>query len=363
MEGFLYCLPSVFAIENRYEILVFAKENGIIKIRTGNSVFYEENNGTLSSEKRFAKISVPQSVLNENKSYTVLYRKTIDRKIYYPTFEEEESLTFAFRPLEKTENINVYHIADIHRAFCSALKTADFFGDDTDLYIINGDIGEVRNEQDYCDVANLTGEISKGEIPVIFSRGNHDARGKCADRFTEFFPADGKNTYYTFDLGVLSGIVLDCGEDKLDNHREYNGVNVFERFRERETEFISGAKLNSDKINFAVCHICPVFPTETQGDCFDIERETYKVWNDNLKRMGIRFMLTGHIHKEFVIEKHSAKCFCDNDYTIIVGSAVDYDTEYVAGAALTVSKTDLRVRFTDTEHKVLFDKTYDIRSD
>ena len=317
----------------------------------------------MSSEKRFAKISVPQSVLNENKSYTVLYRKTIDRKIYYPTFEEEESLTFAFRPLEKTENINVYHIADIHRAFRSALKTADFFGDDTDLYIINGDIGEVRNEQDYCDVANLTGEISKGEIPVIFSRGNHDARGKCADRFTEFFPADGKNTYYTFDLGVLSGIVLDCGEDKLDNHREYNGVNVFERFRERETEFISGAKLNNDKINFAVCHICPVFPTETQGDCFDIERETYKVWNDNLKRMGIRFMLTGHIHKEFVIEKHSAKCFCDNDYTIIVGSAIDYDTEYVAGAALTVSKTDLRVRFTDTEHKVLFDKTYDIRSD
>lgn len=360
MDGFLACYPTVFVVENRYEILVFAKENGIIAIKVGNEIFFEENNGALSSEKRFAKISVPQTVLDACKNYTVLYRKTVDRKIYYPIFESELCESFDFCPLEKTEDIKVYHIADVHRAFGSAERAAGFFGNDTDLFVVNGDISEFRSESDYLDAAGFTGRISKGKIPVVLARGNHDARGKQADRFTDYFPGNGKKSYYEFDAGVLHGLVLDCGEDKRDAHKEYNGVNAFEAFRKSETEFLTHLQPTEGKINFAICHICPIFPTENAGDCFDIERETYKCWNANLKRINVRFMLSGHLHKQFVMPKHDARCFDDNEYLIVTGSAIDYETEYCVGAALNISKERLRVRFTDSEKKVLSDEEYSL---
>ena len=49
---------------------------------------------------------------------------------------------------------------------------------------------------------------------------------------------DQGNTYYTFRIGSVWGMFLDCGEDKLDSHEEYGGTVCFHRFRERETAFI-----------------------------------------------------------------------------------------------------------------------------
>ena len=194
--SFLLCPPSVFVIGNEYEILVNANANGMIAVHVGNDVYYEENSGVLSSEKDYAKIRVPQSVLNEAKEYEVIYKESIQRKAYYSKMGEPQTETFTFKPLTKTENINMYHIADVHYHFEKAAKLATFFGDDLDVLIVNGDIGEVETVENYIDVCKFVGEMSQGKIPVIFVRGNHDTRGKLAERFTDYFPANGKDTYF-----------------------------------------------------------------------------------------------------------------------------------------------------------------------
>ena len=102
--SFLSCKPSVFVIGNEYEILLNAEKNGIFNVSVGDEVFYEENSGVLSSEKSFAKIRLPQSVLDAEKMYIICYRETLNRKSYFSEMREAQYAAFAFKPLTKTDS-------------------------------------------------------------------------------------------------------------------------------------------------------------------------------------------------------------------------------------------------------------------
>ena len=166
---FLSCTPTVFVIENRYEILLNSYEKGIFAIEIGNSLFYEDNSGVLSSQKTFAKISVPQKLLNEHKYYTVIFRKTIERKSYFSKMESPVYQKFEFKPIEKEDGLNIYHISDVHYRYDLALKTCSFFGDDLDLLVVNGDLSEFVKEKITLKQASLPAIYQAVKYP-LFSR-------------------------------------------------------------------------------------------------------------------------------------------------------------------------------------------------
>ena len=360
--SFLYCQPSVFVIGQEYEILLNVREYGICFVEIGEQIFYEENTGTLPSERKVIKIRVPQATLDKAKEYSVIFRQTEDRKSYFSTFKPVQAQTFKFKPLEKENDIHVYHIADVHYRFEEAKKMASFFGDDTDLFVVNGDIGEVETEENFLEVCAFTGEISQGKIPMIFVRGNHDTRGRLSELYPKYFPVDGKKTYFTFEIGCLNGVVLDCGEDKEDARTEYDssentpikylGVNRFHSYRERELAFLQETKLETEnKIPFAISHVCPIKTTHQAGGIFDIERELYSQWNRELERMDIRFMLCGHFHQAFILTQGDERNLIDHTYPVVVGSACL--EEELWGTAITLNKDKMTVCFTNTMHEVV----------
>lgn len=350
--NFLKCTPTVFVIENDYEILINTISCGIISVNVNGKTYYEENSGVLSSEKSFAKIRLPQTELNKAKSYEICFRKRVKRQAYFSKFDEKICATFSFSPIDKTENINVYHVADVHYNFNSAIKTCSYFKNDIDLFIVNGDIGEVETEENYFEVARFTGEISHGQIPVVFARGNHDTRGKLAEKFTDYFPANGKDTFFTFNVGAISGVVLDCGEDKLDSHPEYNNVNDFSSFRQKQLKFLSNLNKSENKYFIAVCHMCPVIGDIERREVFTIETNTYKKWNDELIRIGVDLMICGHYHKTFIAENNDAKNLFSHPYPVIVGSALD-DKNKVIGCAMVLQNNTVEISFTDENNSVL----------
>ena len=356
---FLKCLPSVCTIGSDYEIILYGVANGIFSVKIGNAVYYEENSGVLASEKCFAKIRVPQDILDTVRFYTVRFRKTVDRKAYFSEMADEESVDFSFKPITKTENINIYHVADVHYCFDAGVNAATYFGDDLDLLVVNGDIGEVETEQNYFEVCKFVGDISHGNVPVIFVRGNHDTRGKLAERFTDYFPANGKNTFFDFKVGSLYGIALDCGEDKVDTNVEYNGVNAFEAFRQRESAYLRSLD-KKDGLTFAISHICPSQAASKKDSVFDIEHDTYTAWNKELERLGVKFMLCGHIHKCYILQKNDEQSILPNAYAVIVGSALDHQTKEFIGAALTLSADKLTVKFTNDKKQVLSTQIIDL---
>ena len=368
--SFLLNKPTVFVIGKEYEIVLSLRENGICSVLVGGDTYYEENTGVLSSEKNYAKIRVPQKALDKTKEYTVKYRKSINRKAYFSELGEAEFERFEFKPIEKTDNINIYHSADVHYIFDVAKNTISYFGEDTDLIILNGDIGEVESEQNYFDILNFTGEISDGRIPVVMARGNHDTRGRLAERYTDYFPANHKDTYYTFEIGNMRGIVLDCGEDKPDSYDsyggdEYGGVNIFEIYRRRELGFLKSIEPDPEKLTFAVSHMCPAQIHPVSGSKFDIERELYSEYNRELARIGIKFMINGHIHRTYVLKKNDEKSLLPHEYNVIVGSALSKNDEKyeVVGTAINVTKDKINFKFTDSHHNVIEEYVLDNKTE
>ncbi len=376
--SFLKCSPCVFVIGNEYEILACAESNGIFSVKVGDKEYYPANSGVLSSEKSFAKIRVPQAELNCARKYSVVFKETIDRKAYFSRIAEAQTEDFAFKPIEKTEGINICHLADVHHNYDLAEKVSEYFGDDTDLFVFNGDIVEVESEERYFDAIRLVGNASKGKFPVLFSRGNHDTRGKLAERYVEFFPSNAFDTYFTFEVGALTGVVLDCGEDKNDDFYSeeyeypwvYGGVNRFHDFRKRELAWLKEQELPEGKIRFAISHICPVqsCSKKHEGGVFDIERECYSRVNAELERMGISFMLCGHIHECYVIHPGDGQSYLPHNYPVIVGSKLykesfDGGKSFVRkyyGAAITVNKNEVLVKFVDTNLEIYGQQTIKI---
>ena len=355
----LYCLPTVFVIGDEYEILLNTKAHGLAYIKVGDTLYYEENSGVLPSEKKVFKIRVPQKELDSAKQYEVIFRKTKKRQSYYSTFYLPERLTINFKPIEKTENINIYHLADVHGKYEYARETAKYFGDNTDLFVINGDVTEANREKDFLIACKFLADIAGGNIPVIFSRGNHDTRGLLAERYTDYFPCQGKNTFFDFSIGIFSGVVLDGGEDKDDYGIEYDstkdtphellGTNRFSPYRKKQGDFLEKLTLKNS-VKFAVSHICPMMTTDKKGGNHDIEREEFLRWTKAMEKMGIDFMLCGHDHKAYLLLKDDERNILPHEFPAIVGSA--FEKEDIVGTALIVNKNSLWFAFTDSKHNI-----------
>ena len=105
------------------------------------------------------------------------------------------------------------------------------------------------------------------------------------------------------------------------------------------------------KIPFAITHVCPIKTTYQAGGIFDIERELYTKWNEELERMDIKFMLCGHFHKAFILTQGDEQNLIDHSYPVVVGSA--HSEEDLWGAAITLNKDKMEVCFTNTACEVM----------
>lgn len=360
MQNFLTCKPTVFAIGKEYEIVLSLKTFGLCFLKIGNTLYYEENSGVLPSERRVLKIRVPQSALNAAKAYEVIFRETEERKRYWSVFFPPVSQKFAFKPLEKRDDIRLYYLSDVHNCFDQAKAAASYFGKDTDLFLFNGDMTEPMAEQNYRRVLRFMGEVTGGEIPAVMARGNHDTRGRLAECYTEYFPANGKKTYYTFEVGPICGIVLDFGEDKLDTSLEYDsskdtpqeylGINRFHAYRAQELEFLKAVQPQKDKFTLILTHVCPAMVTKEVGGEFDIDRPLYAAICQELDRIAPSLMLCGHYHVPFYLSPADARNRNPHAYPIVMGAT--QSKERFGGTAVHLKGKTAEISFTDETHTV-----------
>ena len=158
-------------------------------------------------------------------------------KAYFTKTKNVLEKAYKFKPIPEN-NIRAYHIADAHNSIKEPVKAAETFGN-IDFLILNGDVIEdSSNPKNFMNIYEICSCLTKGEKPVIFSRGNHDLRGDFAEKFADYTPSHRGNTYYSFRLGNIWGILLDCGEDKDDDHPEYGYSVACHTFRERQSDFL-----------------------------------------------------------------------------------------------------------------------------
>ncbi len=338
--------PAVFAVGKTYQIMVPVTDPSLFRIKVGDKYYYDESNGIMRSMTDIHRVTVPQAALDEAKSYTVCERKIIDRKPYFPETEPETETNFAFSPLPQ-DNFRAFHIADAHNAVETPVAAAKAFGD-IDLLILNGDIPNHSGETEYFNtIYEIAGRVTGGNIPIVYARGNHDLRGLYAEKISEYTPNENGNTYYSFRIGSVWGVILDCGEDKDDLHAEYGFTVSCHPFRERQVDFLQ--KLVDDgeyndasvKYKLVVCHV-PF--TRICKPPFDIEQDIYAKWA-KLLRENIKpdIMLCGHKHSTSIYEVGGEKDDLGQPCTVIVGAKPE--AEIFIGTGLEFSSGTITATF------------------
>ena len=350
--------PAVCAVGKNYQILIPARMSAILWVRVGETDYYDESNGILRSDTDLHRVTVPMSELDAAGAYTVCWREVAERKPYFPVVGDVQSVSFSFRPL-RSDPIHAYMLADTHGAFESPVGAAKAFAErygGIDLLILNGDILEHSGDAGkfilYYQIAEaLTG----GEIPVVISRGNHDLRGKYAEKLSDYMPNENGNSFYTFRLGNLWGILLDCGEDKNDDCPEYGGTICCHAFRARETAFLQQVidRADTEFAEAGVAHriaISHVPFTQIERAPFDIEQDTYRRWVQLLNdRIQPEFLLSGHIHRSYITRPGDARDAYGMRFPTVVGSEVCSEDHSFTGCGILWEKGAVRIIFNEQE--------------
>ena len=305
-KGVLLYDPAVFVAGEEYQIFARVKSACAFAVEIGGKRYEDHSNGVVRTATRIHRVTVPQAALDAAKQYTVVLRPVLERRAYRSRFAPEQRMEYPFRPLP-AQGVNIYHIADTHGKAFHAVRSAALCGKQIDLLVLNGDIVNASNRvSEFDTIYRIAQDVTHGALPVICSRGNHDLRGKAAEKLWEYLPTVNGRFYYTLRLGNLWALVLDCGEDKPDDHEEYGGAICCHAFREEETAFLQEvvARAQSEYAAPGVAHrlVIAHHPFTNVGEPpFDIEQPLYAAWAA-LLREEIRpeLFLAGHYHRCFV---------------------------------------------------------------
>lgn len=183
------------------------------------------------------------------------------------------------------------------------------------LVIFNGDcFDDVEVESDILDrLLTYTPRIKSDEIPSIFIRGNHETRGEYSLHLWDYLGRMDGRSYSAFSLGDTRFVLLDCGEDKPDDHWVYYDMNDYTQHRIEQADFLK-EEANSSVFKEAnkriLIHHIPIFGVKpgSFSPCSDL-------WIPVLDNVPFDISLNGHTHRYRVIEKGEA----GNNFPVIIG--------------------------------------------
>ena len=166
----------------------------------------------------------------------------------------------------------------------------------TDMFLFNGDMVSIFNSEreifeGFMDKATA---LFASEIPMYYTRGNHETRGSFATAFQDYFSPKQEHIYYTFRQGPVCFVILDSGEDKPDSDLEYAGINVYDQYRTEQAEWLKGVLESKEykeaPFKVVVCHIPPF--GGWHGD-----QEVLDKFIPLLNNANVDIMLCGHLHR------------------------------------------------------------------
>lgn len=346
--------PTVFCVGDEYQIIFLTEKSGMGWVEIAGEKYYDELNGLLRWNDEMHRVNVPRSALDEAGAYAVCYQEMEDRKPYYPEHGDTVRCEYRFLPVKKDAPLRICYLADTHGRVnepvaCAAQR-------EFDLLMMGGDIADHNStKQDLWVLLKICSQAARGEKPVVFSRGNHDTRGRMAEYLPGMIGTDSGKTYFSFELPGVFGLVLDAGEDKRDFCREYGGTTCFERFRRQETKWLKQVyeegKWKKADLKIALCHI-PF--TMKHPEPFNIEEELYAEWTGLLGKMGVEFLIAGHMHQLHILRPGDPALLTNPQFTTLVGSETPQE---FTGAHYTVSKDSLRAEFVRQDGEIRLEET------
>ena len=347
--------PAVFAVGGEYQIMFYQPRAAFTWIRVGDKSFDDSVCGNLRSAPGMRRVTVPAPLLDEAKKYTVCVQNIAGRAAYFTERRTVVEREYDFYPVPSDRPARAYMIGDAHGENERPIAAARAFGD-IDFLILNGDMAnDSSTAHAFVNFYEVSAALTGGEKPVVYVRGNHEDRGAAAELLPDYMPVRGGLTYYTFRLGGVWGLVLDCGEDKDDSHAEYGGSTRFHEYRLAETKYIESVIENAASEFDApgvthravIVHIPFMF---RQGDPFDIETEIYSKWLELIEKTRAEVIIAAHEHRYFILRPGDGRLRLAPPCPVVIGS--ERGDGYFGGAGITFGD-GIDVKFTTSKGTTL----------
>ena len=178
-------------------------------------------------------------------------------------------------------------------------------------------------------------------------RGNHEIRNAYSIGLRDHYDYVGNKTYGSFNWGDTRIVMLDCGEDKPDDHWVYYGLNDFTRLRNEQVDFLK-KELASKEFKKAekriLIHHIPLYGNDYKNLCEDL-------WKPLLKKAPFNVSLNAHTHEY----AYHPKGKLDNNFPVIVGGGYDMDSATVM--VIEKKKGELRIKVLNTKGEILLNIT------
>ena len=280
--------------------------------------------------------------------YRVCSQEILQYKAYSKKFgHTAKSGFYSFTaPKNDADSFTAIVFNDLHqrdKVFQTLLKQVENV--DYDFVVFNGDcIDDPANHAQATRFVKLLTEGVHGDrTPTLFIRGNHEIRNAYSIGLRKHFDYVGGKTYGAFNWGDTRIVMLDCGEDKTDDHREYSGLNDFTQLRHEQVGFLekelaSKAFKKADK-RILIHHI-PLY------GCHNLCKD---LWEPLLRKAPFHVSINAHTHKF----AHHPKGTLENNYPVVIGGGNNAGNATVM--ILEKKRGELRIKVLDAEGKVLLD--------
>lgn len=282
--------PVVFDNGNGGYSIVFStndKGTGFVDYSYGgkNIRIYDENNGRKNGQSTIHTVTLPKDHLSGN-TYRVGSTRVIDELSYGGrTGKTIESAEYTFND-SFGDNINVLSVSDWHTFNKKAETAVKELGESYQAVALLGDCAPgLMSEKDIVNYILKFGyDLTNGSMPVIYTRGNHETRGREAIKLADCLGMD--NFYFTTALGNYKIIVLDSCEDKEDSHPEYGGMVDYKQYRTKMVKWLESLQ-NEDNTKTVVL-------SHSKEIC--IEEDLSSLAFHKLNSMKVSLLVSGHEH-------------------------------------------------------------------
>ena len=293
--------PVVYAVEKNYQIVFSTNAEATGWVEVGDKSYYDTYAGTTRKFSKVHKIEVPMDVLNETKTYKIHTQKSVYCGPFGGFLGRDITETIEFKPVDSSDGIQYLSFSDIHMNDRQTIKTASYV-ENYDFLILAGDaISDVETFEDANFINSVANQITHGQKPVVYARGNHDVKGKFGEQTHYFTGAKNDKFYYTFYFDDVYGIVLDIGEDHDDDWWEYYDTAHYDLYRQEQIEFLENeiAKHEYDdyKYHIAACHI-PIPFINYRHNHVEVKEKMTELLN----QMDIDMLVCGHQHDIMIFE-------------------------------------------------------------
>lgn len=253
-------------------------------------------------------------------------------------------------PTADSDSFTAIVFNDLHqhthtfRALCKQIQGIDY-----DFVVFNGDCVDdpASHEQATTFISELTQGVHGDRIPTFFMRGNHEIRNAYSIGLRDHYDYVGNKTYGAFNWGDTRIVMLDCGEDKVDSHWVYYGLNDFTKLRNEQVDFLK-KELTSKEFKKAgkriLIHHIPVYGNYEKNLCEDL-------WKPLLAKAPFNVSLNAHTHKY----AYHPKGELQNNYPVIIGGGYQMD-----GATVMIvekKKNELSIKVLNAKGETLLNIT------